>query len=76
MGFVFFGMGSISAVLGYFFYPETKGVRFERLDELYEAGVPPRHFKKMAHVDSADRVIGAKESKRADIQVAEMEHAR
>lgn len=68
-------MGSIAAVLGYFFYPETKGVRFERLDELYDAKVPPRHFKKMAHADTTDRIIGAKESKR-DIQVAEMEHTK
>lgn len=50
-------------MLGFFFYPETKGVRFEKLDELYAAGVSPRHFKKMAYDDTTDTVIGAKERK-------------
>lgn len=39
----------IASIGGYFLYPETKGISFERIDQLYLAGVPPRHFSKYAH---------------------------
>lgn len=73
VGFIFFGLGSISAVLGYFYYPETKGVRFEKLDELYAAGVSPRHFKKMAQHDTTDSVIGAKEVKGVNVETHKLD---
>lgn len=60
MGFIFFGLGSIAAVLGWWLYPETKGVRFDKLDELYSRGVKPRHFKKRARDDETDTKVGAK----------------
>ena len=69
-------MGSIAAILGYFFYPETKGVRFEKLDQLYDAGVPPRHFKSMAQRDTTDNIIGAKEAKQVEVQVDQVEHLK
>ncbi|KAK9249689.1 general substrate transporter [Lipomyces tetrasporus] len=48
-GFIFFGTGTITAVVAYFLFPETKGISFDRLDELYAAGVKPRHFKTLAY---------------------------
>lgn len=61
VGFIFFGLGSIASVLGWWLYPETKGVRFEKLDELYARGVAPRHFKKRAREDESDAIVGAKQ---------------
>lgn len=54
-------MGSIAAVLGWWLYPETKGVRFDKLDELYARGIKPRHFKQRAKDDDTDTRIGAKQ---------------
>ncbi|KEY67027.1 hypothetical protein S7711_04709 [Stachybotrys chartarum IBT 7711] len=47
-GFIFFGTGLLTAIAGYFMFPETKGITFEKMDKLYESGVSPRHFKKAA----------------------------
>lgn len=75
-GFIFFATGSITAIAGYFLFPETKvrltflfamelystwstntelfqGITFEKLDELYAAGVQPRKFKEAAARDSS-----------------------
>ncbi|KAK4893442.1 hypothetical protein LTR27_008124 [Elasticomyces elasticus] len=58
IGFVFLGLGLCAAVGGYFLYPETKGISFEQLDQLYAAKVPPRHFAKAAregiHMETGD----------------------
>ncbi|CAH0027105.1 unnamed protein product [Clonostachys rhizophaga] len=43
---IFFGTGILTAISGYFLFPETKGLSFERIDELYNKGTAPRHFKK------------------------------
>lgn len=51
------------SILGFFLYPETKGVRFEKLDELYALGIPPRHFKKHDKASDVDNQIGAKQVK-------------
>ncbi|SPO05070.1 related to MFS alpha-glucoside transporter [Cephalotrichum gorgonifer] len=61
-GFIFFGTGILTAVIGFFLFPETKGITFEQMDELYARGVPPRQFKKRA-VDFApgDSVEAGKE---------------
>lgn len=48
------------SVLGWFLYPETKGVRFEKLDELYARGVKPRHFQKFENPSDVDNQIGLK----------------
>uniref|UniRef100_A0A8H7N5Z9 Major facilitator superfamily (MFS) profile domain-containing protein n=1 Tax=Bionectria ochroleuca TaxID=29856 RepID=A0A8H7N5Z9_BIOOC len=45
-GLIFFGTGILTAIAGYFLFPETKGLSFERIDELYNKGTAPRHFKK------------------------------
>ncbi|OAQ60247.1 MFS transporter [Pochonia chlamydosporia 170] len=60
VGFIFFGLGLIVSILGWYLYPETRGVRFEKLDELYAKGVKPRHFKKHEHATDIDNQIGAK----------------
>lgn len=62
VGFIFLGMGLIVSILGWWLYPETKGVRFEKLDELYAKGVPPRHFKKHVSPDDTDNQIGKKQA--------------
>ncbi|KAK2767672.1 hypothetical protein FQN54_003830 [Arachnomyces sp. PD_36] len=47
-GFIFFGTGMVTAVAGYFLFPETKGISFEVIDKLYEKRVSPRYFKQRA----------------------------
>ncbi|KUL83282.1 hypothetical protein ZTR_09155 [Talaromyces verruculosus] len=46
VGFIFFGTGSIAAIGGWYLYPETKGISFEKMDELYASRTAPRHFKR------------------------------
>ncbi|KAG9254735.1 general substrate transporter [Emericellopsis atlantica] len=46
VGFIFLGTGLIASVGGWYLFPETKGLSFEKLDELYAMKVPPRHFKR------------------------------
>ncbi|KAH7388947.1 general substrate transporter [Cadophora sp. MPI-SDFR-AT-0126] len=48
VGFIFLGTGIIAAVGGWYLYPETKGISFEKLDRLYAMKIPARHFKKAA----------------------------
>ncbi|OKP07877.1 Maltose permease MAL31 [Penicillium subrubescens] len=48
VGFIFLATGLIAAVGGFFLYPETKGISFEKLDELFALKVKPRHFKQKA----------------------------
>ncbi|KAL3442394.1 putative MFS transporter [Aspergillus insuetus] len=45
VGFIFLGTGLIAAIGGWYLYPETKGVSFETMDELYASGTAPRHFR-------------------------------
>ncbi|KAL2862435.1 putative MFS alpha-glucoside transporter [Aspergillus lucknowensis] len=45
VGFIFLGTGLVAAIGGWFLYPETKGVSFETMDELYASGTTPRHFR-------------------------------
>ncbi|OIW29514.1 general substrate transporter [Coniochaeta ligniaria NRRL 30616] len=48
VGFIFLATGLMAAVGGWYLFPETKGLSFEKIDELYAMGVSPRHFKRMA----------------------------
>ncbi|KFX99389.1 hypothetical protein O988_03889 [Pseudogymnoascus sp. VKM F-3808] len=48
VGFIFLGTGLIAAIGGWYLYPETKGISFEKLDELYSLKIAPRHFKKVS----------------------------
>lgn len=51
VGFIFLGTGLIASVGGWYLFPETRGLSFERIDELYASNVPPRHFKRAAQHD-------------------------
>lgn len=59
LGFAFMGTGSIVAFLGFFIYPETKGLSIEKIDYLYEIKTPPRHFKKVAASIDWESVLSA-----------------
>jgi MFS family permease len=48
VGFIFLGTGLMASIGGWYLFPETKGLSFEKLDELYAMKVPPRLFKKVA----------------------------
>lgn len=54
VGFIFLATGLIAGIGGWYLFPETKGLSFEKLDELYAMNVPPRLFKKAVE-DSASR---------------------
>lgn len=71
VGFIFFGLGSVAAVLGWWLYPETKGVRFEQLDKLYARGIKPRHFKKHEGEDNVDTKVGATQEIVAEVMTVE-----
>ncbi|KAL4916405.1 hypothetical protein BDW62DRAFT_202736 [Aspergillus aurantiobrunneus] len=45
VGFIFLATGLVAAIGGWYLYPETKGVSFEAMDELYASGTAPRHFR-------------------------------
>ncbi|KAH6874021.1 general substrate transporter [Thelonectria olida] len=55
VGFIFLATGLIASVGGWHLFPETKGLSFERLDELYAMNVPPRHFKRTVALLEAER---------------------
>lgn len=46
VGFIFLGTGLIAAIGGWYLYPETKGISFEAMDELYASGIAPRLFRR------------------------------
>jgi hypothetical protein len=48
VGFIFLGTGLIAGIGGWYLFPETKGLSFKRLDELYASGIPARRFHKVA----------------------------
>lgn len=49
----------VSSILPRFLTCLLQGITFEKMDELYESGVSPRHFKK--HTDAAqDAVVEGK----------------
>ncbi|QKX59928.1 uncharacterized protein TRUGW13939_07070 [Talaromyces rugulosus] len=50
VGFIFLGTGSIAAIGGWYLYPETKGISFEKIDELYASMTAPRHFSRAVTV--------------------------
>jgi hypothetical protein len=57
VGFIFLGTGLFAAIGGWYLYPETKGISFERLDELYALGVKPRHFKRKAQEAGTNHIV-------------------
>ena len=56
IGFIFLGTGLIAAFGGWCLYPETKGISFEKMDELYAKGYQPRHFKKYIDESPVEQV--------------------
>ncbi|KAK4143409.1 general substrate transporter [Dichotomopilus funicola] len=48
VGFIFLATGLIAGIGGWYLFPETKGLSFEHLDQLYAMNVPPRLFQKVA----------------------------
>ena len=48
VGFIFLGTGLMAGIGGWYLFPETKGLSFEKLDQLYAMKVPPRLFQKVA----------------------------
>lgn len=44
IGLFFGGISLLYYIPTYFLYPETKNRTYAQLDELYERGVPARHF--------------------------------
>ncbi|OQU97536.1 hypothetical protein CLAIMM_03458 [Cladophialophora immunda] len=45
VGFIYGGFGVLGIVWGYFYLPELIGRSLEEVNEMFEAGVPPRKFK-------------------------------
>ncbi|KAL2205706.1 MFS general substrate transporter, partial [Sarocladium strictum] len=59
VGFIFLGTGLIAGIGGWYLFPETKGLSFKRLDELYTSGIPARRFHKVAQeAENPNAVIG------------------
>jgi hypothetical protein len=44
VAFIFAAVLALSTVFIYFFIPETKGMSYEVIDELWSRGVAPRNF--------------------------------
>ncbi|KAL6232695.1 hypothetical protein BDW75DRAFT_242717 [Aspergillus navahoensis] len=63
VGFIFLGTGLFAAIGGWFLYPETKGISFETMDELYASGTAPRHFHRATEERAGRAAITLQESK-------------
>jgi hypothetical protein len=60
VGFIFLATGLAASIGGWYLFPETKGLSFQKLDELYAAQVPARHFKKAAQdIEASNPTVGA-----------------
>lgn len=53
VGFIFLATGLAASIGGWYLFPETKGLSFQKLDELYASKIPARHFKKAAQETEA-----------------------
>lgn len=71
VGFIFLGTGLIAAVGGWYLYPETKGVSFEKLDELYASKTPPRHFKRVLAQAGGEHIVPELNNKAESVSVIE-----
>jgi hypothetical protein len=65
VGFIFLATGLIAGIGGWYLFPETKGLSFQKLDELYAAKVPARHFKTAAKESVIQ--LPAEDSKGGDV---------
>nr|K0DZ95.1 RecName: Full=Major facilitator-type transporter ecdC [Aspergillus rugulosus]AFT91386.1 EcdC [Aspergillus rugulosus] len=64
VGFIFFGTGLIAAIGGWYLYPETRGIPFAVLDELYASGTAPRRFRAVR-----EQMMGVRRDPEADIPI-------
>ncbi|CAO3692873.1 unnamed protein product [Umbelopsis ramanniana] len=77
-GFIFFGCALAASIACYFLVPETKGMSFETLDDLYANNVKPWNFKKVAaeksvlHNDTESQSRGSL-GRNTDIQKVEVQ---
>lgn len=71
VGFIFLGTGLIAAVGGWYLYPETKGVSFEKLDELYASKTPARHFRRVLEQAGSGHVISTLDEKTPTVATVE-----
>ncbi|KAH7117296.1 general substrate transporter [Dactylonectria macrodidyma] len=76
VGFIFLATGLIASVGGWYLFPETKGLSFEKIDELYSMKVSPRQFKKAAEsvgnvrmAAEPARITGSSVSKEGHVRV-------
>ncbi|GJN66136.1 hypothetical protein PLICBS_000152 [Purpureocillium lilacinum] len=70
VGFIFLGTGLIASVGGWYLFPETKGLAFEKLDELYAMKVSPRHFKQANELPEVrSSLAGPGKAKEEDVNV-------
>lgn len=49
VGFIFLATGLVASIGGWYLFPETKGMSFQKMDELYASNVPARHFHKVGY---------------------------
>lgn len=71
-GFIFLATGLVAAIGGYYLYPETKGISFEKIDEMYAMKVPPRHFKKVVRDGSLFQEVEGGPEKGAGVHAEEV----
>ncbi|KAE8347867.1 hypothetical protein BDV24DRAFT_2293 [Aspergillus arachidicola] len=77
IGFIFLGTGLIASIGGWFLYPETKGISFSRLDELYALQVAPRRFGMTAsNLDAAGHPALDEENLKCESFHVEQCHSR
>ena len=67
VGFIFLGTGLMAGVGGWYLFPETKGLSFEKLDQLYAMKVAPRLFQIVAAEGMSQRDAGELVEKEAGI---------
>ncbi|KAL4765028.1 putative MFS alpha-glucoside transporter [Aspergillus foveolatus] len=63
-GFIFFGTGLVAAIAGWYLYPETRGIPFEVLDELYASGTAPRRIRAVS-----EQMMGVRRDPGTDIPI-------
>ncbi|PKS06033.1 hypothetical protein jhhlp_007867 [Lomentospora prolificans] len=76
VGFVFAGLGVPLCILFYFLIPETMGLTYEDMDHLFDARVPPRHFKREAlrrRVEQGEAPSSENEKADGSVQAIEKE---
>lgn len=78
-GYIWFPSCIVAALWVFFFLPETKGRTLEEIDEMFEARVPARKFRKhvcVGHTGSQEKVAGERApSSEHEKAATEVQHA-